>query len=319
MPSAPGTRAASPGPYAADAVGPVVERLRRVPDTARRFAQDATVARRWHRLDADLLAALLDAGLPAVGRGEARRFDPYDLSNAALWLGRPSIQRRAVKSWGASLRHNAVALRGPGADDAPARYRVEVGATCPLPDHPGPCRFTVLGPRGRHERLRTPHDRGALDRWVLPMPTRGPRLPGPVREITARIADVEFLMLPEAVRWDPAFLDRARVSDCGGTAAWLVAEAARRGLEARFSFGVIVARPYSSPHCWAEFRVDGRWWPVDPLLVRLLQGWGGVDPAAWDEDDSPAPLFRRLADDNTIVVSHRGVWASTSLNTERLT
>src|SRR5699024_6578453 len=98
-----------------------------------------------------------------------------------------------------------------------------------------------------------------------------------------------------------------------------VAEAARRGLEARFSFGVIVARPYSAPHCWAEVRVDGRWWPVDPLLVRLLQGWGGIDPAAWDENDSPAPLFRRLADDNTIVVSHRGVWASTSLNAERLT
>jgi len=319
MPSAPVACPAPRGPDTTDAVEPVVERLRRVPDTARRFSQDATVARRWHRLDVDLLEALLDAGLPTVGQGDARRFDAYDLSNAALWLGRPSIQRRAVKAWGASLRYNAVALRGPGADEAPARYSVEVGANCPLPGHPGLCHFIILGPKGRHERLRDAYDRKSLDRWVLSMPPRGRHLPGPVRELTAEIADVEFLMLPEAVRWDLAFLDRARVSDCGGTAAWLVAEAARRGLEARFSFGVIVARPYSAPHCWAEVRVDGRWWPVDPLLVRLLQGWGGIDPAAWDENDSPAPLFRRLADDNTIVVSHRGVWASTSLNTERLT
>src|SRR5699024_10645922 len=202
--------------------------LRRVPDTARRFSQDATVARRWHRLDVDLLEALLDAGLPTVGQGDARRFDAYDLSNAALWLGRPSIQRRAVKAWRASLRYNAVALRGPGADEAPARYSVEVGANCPLPGHPGLCHFIILGPKGRHERLRDAYDRKSLDRWVLSMPPRGRHLPGPVRELTAEIADVEFLMLPEAVRWDLAFLDRARVSDCGGTAAWLVAEAARR-------------------------------------------------------------------------------------------
>lgn len=319
MSSTPATSPATKDTNNFKAIWPVVERMRRVPDTARRFSQDATVARRWHGIDTELLEKLLDAGLPSVGRGNARRFDAYDLSNAALWLDRPSVQRRGVKTWGASLRHNAVALRSPENGDAPARYAVEVGGICPLPGHPGICHFTVLGPHGRNERLQFAANRSVLDRWELSMPRTGRRLPKSVRKLTKELADVEFLMLPEAVRWDLKFLESARVSDCGGTAKWIVAEAARQNMQARFSFGIIVARPYSAPHCWAEVYLDGEWLPVDPLLIRLLQKWGGIDPNSWGENDSPAPLFQRLDNDNALVASHRGLWASTSLSTERLT
>ncbi|MFD6326271.1 transglutaminase domain-containing protein [Streptomyces sp. NPDC058442] len=143
-----------------------------------------------------------------------------------------------------------------------------------------------------------------------------PALPGAVRELLREVDGIGFFLLPEAVRWDPEFMWRTRMADCGGAAAWLVAEGARRGLAVRFSFGLLVARPYSTPHCWAEFLVDGVWVPVDPLLVRALNQWGGLDAGAFPPDGRPGALFHRLTDRFTKVVSHGGIWAHTSLPTE---
>lgn len=110
-----------------------------------------------------------------------------------------------------------------------------------------------------------------------------------MRELLRDGADIGFFLLPEAVCWDPEFMWRTRMSDCGGAAAWLVHEGGRHGLEGRFSFGLLVAAPYFTPHCWAEFLVDGIRVPVDPLLVQAPNQWGGLNPSASRPTAPPAP------------------------------
>ncbi|MBG6085950.1 transglutaminase domain-containing protein [Actinomadura viridis] len=316
-------------------VSPLVGRLRLIPDTARRFAVGASAARSFYRLEPELLERLLDAGLPHVGRGPDRLFDDYDLSNSALHLGRMSVQRRAIRSWANSLRTNAAA--------ASTRYRLTVLAPCPAPGHPGPCRYLFPETPETSETsgdgsADTPADgsvdgraAGTVQRacvrerpddplLVLDVVQRGdwPEAGTRVRELVAEHGAADFFMLPEAVRWDPGFFAATGMSDCGGCAARLVRAAAAHGLDARFSFGVLVAKPYSIAHCWAEFRTGGGWTPVDPMLMRILTDWGGLDPAQADPCRSPGPVLHRLADHVAKLVDHNGIWAPVSLPTERL-
>ncbi|MFC5719500.1 transglutaminase domain-containing protein [Streptomyces gamaensis] len=290
-------------------VGELVARLRGVPDEHRRFAVDARTAMRLHRIGPPLLEELGSAGLPCAGRGTQRLHDGYDLANAALHLGLTSVQRRAIRSWAAALRAGA-----PGQEP---EYRVEFTASCPVPGHAGPCRYGVLLPGGRTPVLAPGPGETPLATVTVRPRTRWPELPDAVVELLGTLDPVGFFMLPEALRWDPEFLWRTRMADCGGAAAWLVAEGTRRGLAVRFGFGLLVAKPYSTPHCWAEFLVDGVWVPVDPLLVRAMAAWGGLDAAAHGPRRSPGALFHRLTGHFTKVVSHGGVWAPTSLPTER--
>ncbi|KIF78152.1 hypothetical protein QR77_38860 [Streptomyces sp. 150FB] len=295
--------AGAPGPAQ---LGDLVRRLRQVPDRQRRFADTETAARRLHRIRPELLAALTAAGLPYTGEGTERLFDGYDLGNSALHLGLVSVQSRSMRSW-------AKALQSSG---APGRsYRVEVVSCCPVPGHTGPCPYGVLLPDGRRLIEGPPADARLAELTVSPV-VRWPELPEAVRELLREVEGIGFYLLPEAVRWDPEFMWRTRMADCGGAAAWLVAEGTRRGLAARFSFGLLVAKPYSTPHCWAEFLVDGVWVPVDPLLVRALNQWGGLDAQVFPPDSGPGALFHRLTGRFTKVVSHGGIWAQVSLPTE---
>ncbi|MGW0615241.1 transglutaminase domain-containing protein [Streptomyces sp. NPDC002788] len=286
----------------------LVRRLRQVPDGQRRFSVTPAQARRVHGIRPDLLAALTAAGVPHVGAGDERLYDAYDLGNAALHLGRLSVQSRSMRAWAKAWQ---TAL-----DQMPG-HRIQVVSACPAPGHPGPCRYGVLLD-GRRRQVVGPAAEARLGELQVTPATRAwPELPPNVKELLQEVADIGFFLLPEAVRWDPEFMWRTRMSDCGGAAAWLVHEGSRRGLETRFSFGLLVAAPYSTPHCWAEFRVDGVWVPVDPLLVQALNQWGGLDPGAFPPDDTPGALFHRLTDRFTKVVSHGGIWAQVSLPTER--
>ncbi|MEI7031021.1 transglutaminase domain-containing protein [Streptomyces pratensis] len=295
--------APAPGPAPLD---DLVRRLRQVPDRHRRFAVTAAGVRRLYRIRPELLDELIGAGLPYVGEGADRLYDGYDLGNAALHLGLVSVQSRSMRSWSKALQ--SAAAHKP-------RYRVEVVSSCPVPGHRGPCPYSVLLPDGAR-LVQGPAADARLAAFEVSPFSGWPALPDAVRALLREVDGIGFFLLPEAVRWDPEFMWRTRMADCGGAAAWLVAEGARRGLAVRFSFGLLVARPYSTPHCWAEFLVDGVWVPVDPLLVRALNQWGGLDADAFPPDGRPGALFHRLTDRFTKVVSHGGVWAHASLPTE---
>jgi transglutaminase-like putative cysteine protease len=73
-----------------------------------------------------------------------------------------------------------------------------------------------------------------------------------------------------------------------------------------------VTVPYSTQHCWAEFLVDRRWVPIDPLTLRALRLLGLTD---WPPHRSTGAIVWRLTDRFTKLVSHGGVWAQLSLPT----
>jgi hypothetical protein len=294
----------------------LIQKARHVPDETRRFAVTATAARTTHRLDLSQLTDLVEAGLPSVGPADGqpdqRLFDDYDLGNIALHLGLPSVRRRAIRSWTNALRRADERASQPDI----ARARVGFVPRCPVAGHDGPCRYSVLGPDGRrqiHEGTQNGTDPVTAIDLDLPCawPDVGPRAQALIEEL----ADVDFFILPEVIRWDPALISTARIADCGGAAEWLVAEGRRRGLEARFSFGLLVARPYSTPHCWAEFRTDGVWVPVDPLLIGVMRSLG---LESWPLHHSIGPITSRLCGRFTKLVEHDGVWTPLSLPTQWL-
>lgn len=285
----------------------LVRRLLQVPMSLRRFTVTPAVAAGTHRVDAHLLNLLVGAGLPAAGRNGEQLFDGYDIGNAALHLGRTSVQRRAIRTWGAALRAGTV--------DRRARS-LELFSTCPAPGHSGPCRYDVLQPGGTRRRVQVASE-GEAELWAatLPPPLASPDLPDDLTDLLHELDCVEFFLLPEVIRWDHELMWRTGMGDCGVIADWLVGAGRHRGYQTRFSFGLLTAAPYSTPHCWAEFQVDGRWVAVDPVLVRAMTRWGGLD-----EDDFPAhvsidPIVHRLSDRFTKLVSHGGIWSPVSART----
>lgn len=296
---------------AADRLHYLIGKVRSVPDEARRFAVTAAGARTTHRLDARLLDELVEAGLPSIGSADAadqRLFDDYDLGNIALHLGLMSVRRRAIRSWTNALRR--------ACEQPTARVKVGFVPRCPVPGHSGPCRYGVLGPGGRrqvHEGAQNGTDPVAT--VELDLTCAWPEVGPSARALIEEFTGVDFFILPEVIRWDPAFMRTARIADCGGAAEWLVAEGRRRGLDARFSFGLLVARPYSTPHCWAEFRTEGVWVPVDPLLIGVMRSLG---LESWPLHHSIGAITSRLCGRFTKLVEHDGVWTPLSLPTEWL-
>jgi hypothetical protein len=96
------------------------------------------------------------------------------------------------------------------------------------------------------------------------------------------------------------------LADCAGAAALLVDEGTRRGLEVRFSYGLVIAPPFSSAHCWAEFHVADRGVPVEPMMVSTLLKWGLLDPQRWTATRSVGAILCRLEDEALALGMHCG-------------
>jgi hypothetical protein len=310
--AAPATRTpADPAATDAAAIAEIVALTRLVPDRYRRFASTDATARSLHRIDAALLERLIAAGLPVLGSGPDRLFDDYDLANSALHLGLLSVRRRAMRAWaGALARVSADPAYGEG-------RRVEYVPTCPTPGHPGECSWDLLVPGGIRVRAAGGGDgRTSVHRLDAEVHGGWPDLPDAAVELLQEVRSLKFFLLPEAIRWDVDFVRRTGLGDCGSAAKLLITFGQARGIAVRFAFGLLAAKPYSTPHCWTEFEVDGHWAPADPLLLDTLRRVAGLPSEDWPAGRSAGGLFVRLGDHFTRVAVHDGLWASLSLPTE---
>jgi len=273
-----------------------------VPDELRRFRATVADAAAVWGLSPEVLATLVDLGLPADGAGRDARFDEFDLGNLALHLGYRSMQRRVIRSWARTLDRRA---------GAPARtVSVSYLPDCPDPRHDGPCQWEVAAPNGIVVRQA---DRGASALTLTHTATDPDvTVPTALCGLLTDISRFDFWILPSPLRADTAFLRKVRLADCGGAAALLMEEAAALGVTARRRFGLLLAEPYATPHFWCELLVGDSWVPVDPLLVSMLVRWGRLDAKQWPPDRSPGLLLLPLADDGPPVVRHRGVPAPSS-------
>jgi hypothetical protein len=289
----------------------LLEKLLRIPVAAREFTIDAEAAWRYHRIPADLLDFMRAEGLPAGHDGDVTRFDRADVLNIASHLG-TSAARAARRFWAAGMTR--------GTATGVARYEIEYRLTCPDPGHPAPCRYRLvlpgLGPVERH--LRADPSGTATVSVEVSLDTDWPPLPAPARDLVDTTRDIEFMRLPPALQDDLAFIRATKISDCVGVARLLTAEGARRGLPVRLVSGLLVVLPYSTRHSWAEFLVDGRWVPIDPVFISAMLEWGVLDPQTWNPYRSPGAILCPITGDPTPLAEHDGLQIPVQYPTRRL-
>lgn len=233
----------------------------------------------------DLLARLVEIGLPYRDTPEGRAFDRYDLDNVALYSGRPSLQRMAMRSWRSAL---STLDRPGGVPRRVLEYRLNDASQTDRP-------MTVA--TADQGVVQIPRAGAVLWRQELSPPPPPARLPEPLRSLMAEEMDgLRFFMLREGLRWNLEFVRQTGLAECGGASKLLVAAAKARGLTARHAFGLILAEPYATPHFWAEFLVGDEWVAADPMLIRVLTTACGLDPTVWSEHRSPGGALLRLTD-----------------------
>lgn len=292
-------------PYTDDDVRQVVERIKMVPDAERTFSQSLDDAARTHRIGTELLAQLLDLGLPSRGSGTRLTFDDLDLANVGVNLGLPCPRRMAMRWWAKALAKTAPGSR--------SRYSIEIALRCPEPAHPASCRYEVnpaltVATRPGSARYLDPAtyafdvdlacDEHSFDAAFAPL----------IQEATR----IRFHLLPRkregrlTVGMDLGFLAETGLADCRLATMYLARVGKRLGLPVRPCLGYFVAPPYAQEHAWIDLEVDGRWWAADPFLLHSLAGWGIVDPAQWPPHRSPEGFMWRLGARPFDAVTHDG-------------
>jgi hypothetical protein len=260
-----------------------IERLRLIPDAERSFDIDLRAAAATFAIDEPLARELAARGLPCAAREGEPCFCLTDLHYVGLRIGRATTHRTAMRLWTSALT------------DAAARERTDVEVRCSPYGRPG-LDVEVLVPPGRWEaatigpkRLATSFAVRRPGRW----PAFDPRLGDLLREVGA----LDFCLMPGKLYRDADFARGTGLADCGSAALLLAQECMERGIEARPSFGLLLARPYATPHHWTDIRAaDGRWVAADPLLLALLAEHTELSAADWPPERSPGSVLVRVAE-----------------------
>lgn len=293
----------------AEHVSTLIEKLRRVPDEAREFILTPDEAWRFHRVSTELQGYLVDQGLPVRGSGESLRFDVTDMRNVAMRMG--GSARAARRFWSAGMNR--------GRSDGPAYYEIEYKVECPDPGHTGTCRYGFEIPGEGHVPEEVPAGSPAPVPVVrVTLEPDWPALPDEARDLLDTLREVDFMRLPASLREDTGFVREAHLGDCLGTTRLLVEEGLRRGLPVRSRYGIMVVLPYSNRHNWAEFNVDGRWVPMDPVLLRWMIEWNVVDASEWNAYRSPGAILAGIREKKVPLVTHDGVEIRSTLVTRRV-
>ncbi len=271
--------------------------VRTVPDRLREFDVAAADVIRRYAIQAPLLTRLLDHGLPHAGSGDERRFDRLDMENVGLGLHLRTPRRTAMRWWRhemASEPTGGVRLCGltvsddtrsaTGLDDLVLDRRV-VDAACP---------GTVTRAPDGAFLLQVNLDNRAF--------TFGPTFD----PFFDQAGGIRFHLLPEPLQEDIGFAREHRLADCKLATRFLVHQGRAMGMPVRSSEGLFVAGPYAIWHAWIELSVAGEWIPADPFFLRVLAGWGFVDPAVWTPSRSPRFVLWRLDDTHVPLVRRRG-------------
>jgi hypothetical protein len=277
----------------------LVDKLRRIPDRVRVFRCSTQWARRYLQIRGELLSFLVDNGFPhRVVDGE-RRFDRFDLYNCGMQLDHGSATRLARRFWPAALRDAAAGRR--------VRYELQFRMRCPAPAEGHVCGYTMALPGGEMRVQTVPAGGPAPGATVSLTPRpEWPELPPAAREVLAVTRGLEFMALRDEIKRDTDFILRSGLADCAGSALLVEAEARRRDVPVRRSYGYIVVPPFAAPHSWVDFLVDGLWVPVDSLLVETMIRWAVLDATDWSPSSSIGAIVARVGPEEVPPVRHDG-------------
>jgi hypothetical protein len=282
----------------------LIDRLASIPVADKLFNADSEWAASHLSMGDEVFGELVRAGIPAVRSGDRTLLDSRDLMSVSYAYNPASANRRSAQLWTRQLRNLHA---------APAGHEIRYVVNCPAPGHHGGCEWRYSAPDA-------PPGPASAEGYRLSAGPPGPAVTAPaqVRAILDRYADVSFHILPGAMMADPDVVRRQRVAECDTMARTVVEDAWRDGVEARTAFGLIVARPYSSTHSWAEFRIGGAWVPYDAFLIRTMQGWNIPKARSLDPHMSLNGFFLRLAAARGPLVTHGGEAVQPALPTSRV-
>ncbi len=291
------------GPY----LRTLIERLRVIPETDKQFVADAQWAASSLAMTEDVIAELVEAGVPARPEGERVLLDSSDLTSISYAYSGASPNRKSAQLWARQLR---------SLHSFPAGHEVGYVVQCPVPGHSGNCGWRFLAPEsGGCTPTTDAHPIYSLSTPASRPPVEAPR---DVTDIVDRYADVSFHILPTSLMGDTDFVRRRRLAECDTMAQTVVEDALRAGIEARTASGLIVARPYSSTHSWAEFRIQNAWVPYDAFLIHTMQGWNIPGARELDPHMSLDGFLLRLSERREPLVTHRGEPVQPALPTRRV-
>lgn len=278
--------------------------LRKVPPEHREFTVEPSEAATQFGFDEALLAELAHMGLPCGMAGEVPRYDFADLHFLALRLGTAKVHLWAMRRWASTLT---------GFTAEPPRcvriaYVTQLGQAVDMAD------CVVRLPGGRIEHRRARHNVAVAEVETTPLPT-WPALPPQAVPIAEEIGRAEFYALRGLLRCQPWAVRSMGVVECHSAARLLVDELTGLGLAARLSHGLLLSLPCSTPHAWAEVECEGRWTPIDPLLISMLRRFGGLDAQAWPTTRSPGATLLRVGEPFLPLVSLDGEAVTTTFLT----
>jgi hypothetical protein len=259
-----------------------VERLRLIPDAERAFDIDLRAAAATFAIEEPLARELAARGVPCAWEEREPRFCLTDLHYVGLRIGRATTHRTAMRLWASALA------------DAAERERTDVDVRCSPYGRPG-ADVEVLVPPGVWRPATIGPNRLATT-FPVHRPGRWPAFPAALDDLLREVAALDFCLMPGDLYGDADFARRTGLADCGSAARLLAQECRRLGVEARPSFGLLLARPYATPHHWTDIRAEGQWVPADPLLLALLAGHTELDAVAWPPERSPGSILVRLGE-----------------------
>lgn len=280
----------------ADRLPALVGKLRLIPDEAREFAVDTDQALRRLRIPADCLETAVACGLPSAGETRSPVFDRADLLTVAMHAGAGAVAH-ALRLF--LPRALAGATAGGHYD-----YRVSYLPRCDDPTHDGDCEYHLVLPSGEVRRTVRPSSREPLLTCDVRCADEVPELPAPARELLVELSGLDFALLPERVRRDTSLITRTGLADCTNLSLLLAQECGRRGITARRSYGLLLTPPFANRHYWVEILAEGRWLPVDPVLIGTMLRWGVLDPDVWHPARTLGSVLWRIAGDRVALTRH---------------
>lgn len=229
----------------------------------RRFDTDANMAQSLYGVSVSLLDELVELGLPSEVHENKRYFHGFDLSNIGLHAGLPSVQRMAIRTW--ARTHQLLV--------EPILMNANIKI---LP---------LSGDLVSSNPLMTLN---------IPLIDTPKFASGRIQDLLFEFSKFKFFMLPEGCRWDIEFILKNRICECGGASKLMLFLAKDFDVEVRQCFGLLLAKPFSTGHYWAEFKLDGEWVAFDPLLLNLLHLTTRLDKIVWPINRSNGGALHRL-------------------------
>ena len=262
-----------------------VSNVLRVPNKYRVFSESQESLSRRYGISEDLVAKLLDLGLPHARGSATRNFDARDVDNIAIHLQLPNPRWLALQRWAKAFANAPTSV---------TRKIIGIYAECNRLHSGAQCLFT-LDPvfRGSSQVFDITKQR---DEFLvsLQMPVvKGPR-EDEILPLVVRAGELTFHLLCDELASDTGFSRDTGLADCRLASLDLSRAGGEAGIKTRTASGLFAATPFPSRHAWIEVNVGTGWLSLDPFLLSTMARWRILDPDKWPPHSSPSAMFLRL-------------------------